>query len=121
MSSAIQAVLSTLSEEARGRLIAAKAARGTASSGRGMRDTSRAARQHAEATGKAATQYEQAFSLLRRATRPLTRAEIASGCGFRHSSACSAVFDLLEDGIAVERPRQLCTVTGAQAHGVSLS
>ena len=117
---AVQEALSTLSEEARGRLISAKAARSSVPSGRGMRDTSRAARQQAEASGKAATQYEQAYSLLRRATRPLTRAEIAAGCGYRHSSACSVVFDLLEDGIAVETPRQLCTVTGSQAHGVQL-
>lgn len=88
------------------------------SRGRGSRSTSRDALADHKETGKLGAQQQAVFSVLTRSGLAFTRAELAKQLGMTHGAACGRINELMKLGLVVETERRVCSVTGANSHGV---
>jgi len=71
-------------------------------------------------SGKALTQWVRIYRTLKH-YGPKTRAELEQCTGFRISSVCGRVKELLDAGMLEELSRRECSVTGEQAHPVAVA
>lgn len=85
---------------------------------RGMRSTSRDGLADHKETGKLGAQQQAVFSVLTRTGMAFTRAELAKQLGMTHGAACGRINELMKLHLVVETERRVCSVTGANSHGV---